>query len=100
MHKISRYNTEEVITGIAFVIMIAVLAVILVGAAINAQNRVDEGEIVNKQIIRWETDKTVFQSVRYTFTIEGERQGKPARYTFEVTEKEYESYKIGDWYRR
>ena len=74
----------------------------------NASNEIDCGVIVDTD---YDSGYTYFSSSKnggymqsypdtYTFTIEGEKDGKTVRYSFEVTEQEYNSYKIGDWYER
>lgn len=78
---------------------ITVFLVLIVSGGINEIHAISEGRIVNKYIGS-AVDQRVFRLKAYCFTIEGEKRGKTVRYTFEVTENEYEAYKIGDWYER
>ena len=101
-----------VLSVIFAVLFIAAIA-FLIGAVIfnsiqNASNKIDCGVIVDTD---YDSGYTYFSSNQngghmhsypdtYTFTIEGEKDGETVRYTFEVTEQEYNRYEIGDWYER
>lgn len=105
-------RVEEILTcviSLLVIIIIAGLVVMAIGATVvNEQNRIDAGIIVDR---RFEAGYTRFSSDKngghmhsypdtYTFTIEGEKNGNIVQFTFEVTEEDYNNYKIGDWYER
>lgn len=103
-----RYSAIEIIVFIAFAVCILFMVALLCGAFINATNEIDAGIIVDKM---YDAGGAYFSADKhggryydtppsYRFTIEGEKNGKTVKYTFEVTEDEYNAYKIGDWYER
>lgn len=99
MNRPSKYDIAQVISEVIMVLVITAFIVFVVGAVINDINSIGEGVIVGKYIDSI-TNQNVFRAKAYYFTIEGEKRGKTVRYTFEVTEGEYEAYKVGDWYKR
>ena len=99
-------------THIIAVLIVAVV-IFMMGTAFysviqNDLNKIDCGVIVDTDYsygyTRYTSDKhgghMYSYPDTYTFTIEGEKDGKTVRYTFEVTEQEYNRYRIGDWYER
>ncbi len=81
----------------------------IIGTGIaNENNRIDSGIIVDRYYdagyTRYSSDKNgghmYSYPATYSFTIEGEKDGETVRYTFELTEQEYNTYKIGDYYER
>ena len=99
MNRLLKHDIEQVISAVVVIVVITVFIVFVVGAVINDINSIGEGVLVGKYIDSI-TNQNVFRVKAYYFTIEGEKHGKTVRYTFEVTEGEYEAYKIGDWYKR
>ena len=99
MNRRSKYDIEQVISTVIVVIVIAIFLAYIVGAGVNGINSIGEGVIVDKRISSI-TNQKIFCPKTYYFTIEGEKHGKTVRYTFEVTEGEYETHRIGDWYER
>ena len=99
MNRPSKYDIAQVISEVIVVLMITAFIVLIVSGGINEIHAISEGRIVDKYISSVMNQK-VFCPKTYYFTIEGEKRGKTVRYTFEVTENEYETYKIGDWYER
>lgn len=98
-------------------IIVAVLVLALVGGIMlgilaagwqNEANRIDCGIITDKQMDAGGTYYTIDKNggrlhsypPSYSFTITGEKDGAEVSYTFEVSESEYNSYKIGDFYER
>ena len=99
MNRLSKYGVEQVISAVIVIAVIAIFLVYVVGAGVNSVNSIGEGVIVDKRISSI-TNQKIFCPKTYYFTIEGEKRGKTVRYTFEVTEGEYETHRIGDWYER
>lgn len=97
-------NDIEIASIIVF-LLIAVLAVsIIFSGIINSANEITSGVIIRKCFSPAEIHKSgdIFYSYpeEYLFTIIGEKNEKEVSYTFEVTEDEYNHYKIGDFYER
>ena len=94
------------------VIMFGLLVLTLVVSVSNEMNRIDAGIIVDKTYTPAHNVTHIQRSgnvsipitrhadASYTFTIEREKDGKTVQYCFAVTEEEYNSYKIGDYYKR
>ena len=99
MNRPLKYDIAQIISSVIMIVVIMAFIVFVVGAVINDINSISEGVIVGKYIDSI-TNQKAFRAKSYYFTIEGEKRGKTVRYTFEVTEGEYETYKIGDWYER
>lgn len=99
MNRPSKCDIEQAISVAIIATIITAFLVYITGAGINSINSISEGKIVDKHI-GLITDQKVFCPKTYHFTIEGEKHGKTVRYTFEVTENEYTTYRIGDWYER
>lgn len=74
----------------------------------NANNKINAGVITDKQYYAggtyYSSDKNGghmrSDPPQYWFTIRGEKDGETVEYSFEVTETEYNQYKIGDWFER
>ena len=76
-------------------VKLAVLAMLLVASVKeNERNRIDAGTIVDRYFHSWGCDN------KYWFVIESEKRRETVKNGFEVTKKEYERYKIGDFYER
>lgn len=99
MNRLLKHDIERAISGAVIAAVFTAFLVYIVGTGINSINSISEGKIVDKHI-GLITDQKVFCPKTYHFTIEGEKRGKTVRYTFEVTENEYTTYRIGDWYER
>ena len=98
----------EIVCVLFIAVVVFLIGAVIFGSILNASNIIECGVIVDKT---YDSGYTYFSSNksdghmhsypdRYTFTIEGEKDGETVRYTFEVTEQEYNRYKIGDWYER
>ncbi len=110
-----KVDIEDIVyvLSIIFAFLLIAAVAFLIGFGIyssiqNASNEIDCGVIVDTD---YDSGYTYFSSSKngghlhsypdtYTFTIEGEKDGEMVRYTFEVSEQEYNRYKIGDWYER
>lgn len=99
MNRLLKHDIEQVISAVVVIVVITIFIVFVVGVVINGTNSISEGVLVGKYIDSI-TNQKAFRAKSYYFTIEGEKRSKTVRYTFEVTENEYETYKIGDWYER
>lgn len=99
MHRPLKCDIEQFISVAVIATTITALLMLIIGGGINEIHAIGEGRIVDKYIGSVMNQK-VFCPKTYYFTIEGEKRGKTVRYTFEVTEGEYEIYRIGDWYER
>ena len=99
MNRPLKCDIERFISVAVIAIVIAIFLVYIVSAGVNGINSIGEGVIVDKRIDSIMNQK-IFCPRTYYFTIEGEKRGKTVRYTFEVTEGEYETHRIGDWYER
>ena len=99
--QIDRYNRHsigDIVVSAAFFIVIAVFIIFVVGTVVNEMYRIDEGIIVDRYIVRDTVNKIPRSS--YVFVTEGEKDGKTVRYSCYVSAKEYDTYRIGDWYKR
>lgn len=104
-----RHFDFDTVLGIIIILLCAgVLGLIIAVGVQNEMNEIDSGIIVDKD---YTTGYTSYSSdkngghaystpAKFKFTIEGEKDGETVQYTFEVTEEEYQRYKIGDYYER
>lgn len=99
--QIDRYNRHsfsDIVVSAIFFIAIAVFIIFVVSTVVNETHRIDEGLIVDRYIVRDMVNKIPHSS--YVFVIEGEKNGKTVRYMCYVSAREYDTYRIGDWYKR
>lgn len=100
-----------------FIALITIFCIIAVGMVIQAElanesNRISEGFIIDKYYNAAYTS-TQYYTVNgtsvptktyhpetYEFKIKGTKDGKSVEYTFDVTEREYNAYNIGDYYKK
>ena len=103
-----KVDIEDIVCVLFIAVVVFLIGAVIFGEILNASNEIECGVIVDTN---YNSGYTYFRSSKnggymksypdtYTFTIEGEKDGKTVRYSFEVTEQEYNSYKIGDWYER
>jgi prepilin-type N-terminal cleavage/methylation domain-containing protein len=89
----------EIIVVIA---MVVILGAIIVPTAINYSHKISRGEVVDKtytaEYVTYSEKRTIYHPAKCTLTIEGEKNGKMVKYTFDVPESEYLMYSIGEWY--
>lgn len=87
-----------------FDFVIILIIVIIVSGIANESNRISSGVIIAKNFYPAEFHKSgdslYSYPERFLFTIRGEKGVEEVSYTFEVTEDEYNRYRIGDFYER
>lgn len=96
--RYNRHSLSDIVVSATVFIVIAVFIIFVVGTVVNEMYRIDEGMIVNRYIV-WDTVNKIPRS-SYVFVIEGEKDGKTVRYSCYVSAQEYDTYRIGDWYKR
>lgn len=90
------------------VILIALVIVVVGGAIKNEINRISEGFVIDKSFSPgssyatggqdgWSAHRT---QARYSIKLRGEKDGKEVEYWMTCTKEEYESCKIGDYFKR
>lgn len=101
----------EVIVIIAIIVTLAAIIYGVIVNCLNEQNRITEGIIVDKSYIaeRVITDYRVIgetqipfthrEPAHYYFQLEGEKDEEKVRYWVEVSEYDYNEYKIGNYYK-
>ncbi len=105
-------KASGIITGIIAFLIFA-LAFSAIGFSIytgikNEENRIAEGIIVDKEIAEGYTHAThskesgrlVSYPTTYHFLLQGEKNGEVVEYWTTVTADEYNSFRIGDYYRK
>ena len=99
---------------IGFIILAILLVVIcaIIFAVKNDANKINEGVVVDKHYRSEYVSYTYSGSgdnkisipyivpESYTLTIQGEKNGEPVEYYFNVPEQEYFKYNIGDYYKK
>ena len=101
----------EVIVIIAIIAILAVIGFGAIAGLLNEQNRITEGVIVDKSYTA-ERSTTNYKMVgntqipytnrepaHYHFQLEGEKDEIKVRYWLEVSEYDYNEYRIGDYYK-
>ena len=103
-------NIKVVIEDIIVFALASIVAAIFIAEWNNANNRITEGFVVDKQYRAAYTTTTYSGTgenriaiprrhpERYIFTIEGNKDGETVQYTFDVTASQYEQYSIGDYF--
>lgn len=107
-----RWTVSEVVHTI-MILLIFVLVFLVIGFSIyqavtNERNRIAEGVILDKQIYEGYThanhtkENGSFTSVptTYYFLIQGQKKGETVEYWTNVTATEYDSFKVGEYYRK
>ena len=92
----------EVIVIIAIIAILAVIGFGTIAGLLNEQNRITEGVIADKSY----TEECI-TTIPYThrepahcyFQLEGEKDEEKVRYWLEVSEYDYNEYRIGDYYK-
>ena len=95
----------------AIVIFMLVLTFIGVVVAVSIENelcRISEGVVIDKQLSEGYTqgnvskdgDNYVSKPTTYYFQLRGEKNEKTVTYWLNVTEDEYDKYKVGDHYKK
>lgn len=111
-YRIKSFSLEDVIIALILIVSAALIVVAIISAVINASNEITEGVLIDKHYTASHVTYTnvntgkshvmipVTHPERYSFTIQGKKNGETVKYTFSVTEDEYSQYKIGDYYKR
>ena len=89
-------------------ILVVVVIVVVGGVIKNESNRISEGFVVDKSFSPGSSYATGGQDgwsahstqARYSIKLRGEKDGKAVEYWMTCTEEEYESCKIGDYFKR
>ena len=110
--KSKNITAVEVIVIIAIIATLAAKVVMMIYGNSNEQNRITEGIIVDKSYIaeRVTTDYRVIENTpqipftyrkpaQYYFQLEGEKNEIKVKYWLEVSEHDYNAYRIGDYYK-
>lgn len=91
----------EIVVIIAIIAIIAAIIIPIIGSILNEQNRITEGVIIDKSytVEKVITKYKTAESTHCYFQLEGEKDEVMVRYWLEVSEQDYNSYRIGDYYR-
>ena len=85
---------------VAAILVIAVIAAVAVSSINNASNEIFAGIIIDKYISGGYYVRGYKFPKAWNFVIQGTKDGETVNCRFEVTEEEYDRYKIGDYYER
>lgn len=101
----------EVIVTITIIAILAVIVAGIIVCILNEQNRITEGVIVDKSYTAEKVIKdyrvigdtripfTNIEPAHYRFQLEGEKDEIKVRYWLEVSEHDYNNYRIGDYFK-
>jgi len=104
-------TTVEVIVIITIIAILAAIIYGVIVSCLNEQNRITEGIIVDKSytaesvitqykiIGDTQIPYTDIEPAHYHFQLEGEKDEIKVRYWLEVSEHDYNYYKIGNYYK-
>ena len=103
----------RIAVAITMVVCVLVLAIGIYAMVLNAANKIDEGVVIDKNYHASYVTTTYYRTndnisipihtthpESYSFTIQGDKNGETVKYTFNVPESEYNSYSIGDYYKK
>lgn len=103
----------KIVVTIITVVCFSLAAIGIYSMVSNAANKIDEGVIIDKKYRASYVTTTYYRTndnisipistkhpESYSFTIQGDKNGKTVEYTFNVPESEYNSYDIGDYYKK
>ncbi len=91
--RIKKMKIIKGVISLVFIIGLLVIAVCIASIVSNEHNKIDSGVVVDKDY--WSKGNSC---PSYALTIKGEKNGKTVEYRFHCSEKEYNSYNIGDKY--
>ena len=92
----------EIIVIITIIAILAALIYVVIVGCLNEQNRITEGVIVDKSCTAEKVITIPYtrrEPAHYHFQLEGEKDEIKVRYWLEVSEHDYNEYKIGDYYK-
>ncbi len=103
-----KFDIVRLLSAIIFIAVIATIAVGIISTVHNEVNRITEGVVVDKEYTsgyaraNGENKSFAYRNVppTYYLVLSGEKNGTEVRFRCEVTEAEYESFHIGDYYRK
>lgn len=105
-------NLLEFFAGAMIAAVIALIVVTLLSGIANESNRITEGIIVDKDYTAPYSSITYhtingnsypvsrYHPENFQFKIKGDKNSKTVEYVFDVTENEYNSYNVGDYYKK
>ena len=102
-------ETYKIIIPVIGILIGAIILIVSVGAIVsNEQNRIFEGTVIEKDYssgyTRYEgsegNTKLVSVPAQYYLCLRGMKNGEVVQYWCEVTEYEYNSVKVGDYFKR
>lgn len=103
-------NDFEIIVGLIVLVGILVLFGIGIYSVVNNEmNRITEGTIIDKQISEGYTSADYHKEsggsyheypTEYFFQLEGEKNGETVRYWANVSAEDYNTFRVGDYYRK
>jgi len=99
---------NRVFITIFILVTVCVIAAVLVWALHNESNRISEGIVIDKDFSSGHSsingDKNGVHAYSYDdsyrLCLLGNKNDKEVKYWFECTRQEYESYSVGDYFRR
>lgn len=100
MGKWVKDHTVEIIASISIFVMAFCVSFAVIKFVKNESNKISEGIVVDKHYSFKVYNGKLFLPERYELEIQGDKDGETVEYWFEVTESEYNSYEIGDYYKR
>lgn len=100
------YYLLMAIVWLLVIVGIATLVFVIWMSVENADNKITEGVVVDKDYIRayttyiksGKTSIPVFHPESFKLCISGEKDGEIVEYWFTCPEHEYEAYNVGDYY--
>ena len=101
-------NKNLLFTGIVMAVIVVIMIVAIALIVKNESNRISEGIVIDKYYTSGYTrysgdDKSrslISEPPQYHLLLSGNKHGKAVKYWCEVTEDEYNSIKIGEFFKR
>ena len=101
-------NKNLLFAGIVMAVIVLVMIVAIISIVANESNRISEGIVIDKHYTsgytRYSSDdkssSLISEPPQYHLLLSGNKNGKAVEYWCEVTEDEYNSVKIGEFFKR
>lgn len=101
-------TASKIIAIVIIMLCLTLVSTVLVMTIQNELSRISEGVIIDKQIREGYTEGSIskgggnYVSVPTTYHMQlcGEKNGKTVTYWLTVTEEDYSTYKVGDYYKK
>lgn len=102
-------NAEMIMGLLMLTLALGLLGTALYFAIDNETNRISEGTIIDKQISEGYTSGSYDKGsggsyheypTEYYFQLEGEKNGETVRYWANVSAEDYNTFRVGDYYRK